>query len=300
MSVFHRKPVLVPIDYSEASLQAVRVAKSVAVSDADITVVYVAQDYDLTLHPLTWVGGPLPNYEEHRLLNGLRTWVEENNLGDVNLLVRKGDPGLKICEVAEEMSFKLIVVPSHGRHGVARFLLGSVAERIIRHCHCSVLVLHRTTIEPSTPQSADWLPRKRVVVPIDFSDASSVAIATALEVAESRDVIDVISVAPRVEEVAFYGVAPMPDDVRLENLRQGLAKYLTEHGYGSLCAHALIGDPGTAIVQYASDMGADLIVMPSQGLHGLRRLVLGSTTERVLRHSDIPVLVLRGMQEFVG
>ena len=53
MPVFQRKPVLVPIDYSEASLQAVRVAKSVAGGDSDVTVVHVAQDYDLTLHPLT-------------------------------------------------------------------------------------------------------------------------------------------------------------------------------------------------------------------------------------------------------
>lgn len=301
MPAFHRKPILVPIDYSEASLQAVRVAKSVAASDEDVTVLYVGQDYDLTLHPLTWIGGPLPNYDEKRLLNGLRTWVTEYNLGDVKLEVRKGDPGTKVCEVAEEMGCKLIVVPSHGRHGVARVMLGSVAERIIRHCHCSVLVLLRTKEEPSNPQTTDWLPRKRVIVPIDFSEASASAIATALEIAESREGIDVISVAPRVDEVSFYGVAPMPDDVRLENCRQNLTKYLTEHGYGSLPAHAFIGDPGAAIVQHAGEVGADLIVMPSQGLHGLKRLVLGSTTERVLRHSEIPVLVLRGgAREFVG
>ena len=68
MPVFQRKPVLVPIDYSEASLQAVRVAKSVAGAESDVTVVHVAQDYDLTLHPLTWTGGPLPNYREEPIV----------------------------------------------------------------------------------------------------------------------------------------------------------------------------------------------------------------------------------------
>lgn len=60
MPVFHRKPVLVPTDYSDASLQAIRVAKSVAGSDSDVTVVYVAQDHDLVLHPVTWTAGALP------------------------------------------------------------------------------------------------------------------------------------------------------------------------------------------------------------------------------------------------
>ena len=301
MPAFERKPILVPIDYSEASLQSVRVARSVAASDADVTVVYVGQDYDLTLHPMTWTGGPLPNYNEQRLLNGLQQWVRENHLGDVKLVARKGDPGTKVCEVAEEMGCKLIVMPSHGRHGVARMMLGSVAERIIRHCHCSVLVLLRTAKDTSSPQNNTWIPRKRVVVPIDYSDASKAAIATALEIAESRDRIDVISVVPRIDDATFYGVDPIPDDVRLEDGQQNLVKYMTEHGYGSLNSKALIGDPGATIVQYASEVGADLIVMPSQGLHGLKRLLLGSTTERVLRHADIPVLVLRdGAHESVG
>ena len=301
MPAFERKPILVPIDYSEASLQSVRVARSIAVSDADVSLIYVGQDYDLTLHPLTWTGGPLPNYSEQRLLNGMRKWVRENNLGDVNLVARKGDPGTKVCEVAEETGCKLIVMPSHGRHGVARVMLGSVAERIIRHCHCSVLVLLRTKQETSSPQNNTWIPRKRVVVPVDYSDASTAAIATALEIAESRDSVDVINVVPRIDDASFYGVDPVPDDFRQENGQQNLVKFLTEHGYGSLHSSALIGDPGATIVRHASEVGADLIVMPSQGLHGLKRLLLGSTTERVLRHSQIPVLVLRGgAHEFVG
>lgn len=301
MPAFSRKPILVPIDYSDASARAVRVARSVAASDEDVTVLYVGQDYDLTLHPLTWIGGPLPNYDEQRLLNGMRTWMKENHLGDVNLLARKGDPGTKVCEVAEEMGSELIVVPSHGRHGVARFTLGSVTERIIRHCHCSVLVLHRTKDESTASLTTDWLPRKRVVVPIDFSEASAGAIAAALDVVEGPDEIDVISVAPRVDEIAFYGGTTITDDSRLENCRHNLVKYLAEHGYGSLSSHAFVGDPGSTIVQHASELGADLIVMPSQGLHGLKRILLGSTTERVLRHSEIPVLVLRsGANRFVG
>ena len=89
MSVFGRKSVLVPVDYSGWSTRAVRVARSIAESDTDVTVMYVAQDYDLTLHPMTWTGGPLPNYREERLLQGLQNWLRENNLGDVKRAVSK-------------------------------------------------------------------------------------------------------------------------------------------------------------------------------------------------------------------
>ena len=87
-------------------------AKSVAGGDSDVTLIYVAQDYDLTLHPLTWTGGPLPNYHEERLLNGLRKWAMDNNLGAVNLAVRSGDPGIQVCEFAEVIDCALIVLPS--------------------------------------------------------------------------------------------------------------------------------------------------------------------------------------------
>ena len=294
MSVFSKEPVLVPVDYSEASARAVRVAKSVAGSDSDVTLLYVAQEHDLTLHPLTWIGGPLPNYHADRLLSGLRQWAKENELGAVNLAVRKGDPGTQVCEFAEVIGCKLIVVPSHGRHGLSRLLMGSVAERILRHCHCSALVLHRTneaTTVPTTP--VDFFPRESVVVPIDLSDASSMAIETAFEVAANRDKIHIVSIVPELDLSELGETGMTSDEDRVNSCREYMSRYLTERGYGSLQTYACVGDPGTMIVEYAAKVHADLIVMPSHGRHGLERLVLGSTTERVLRHSEVPVLVLR-------
>jgi len=295
--VFHRKPVLVPTDYSEDSLCAIRVAKSIAGEDSDVTVIYVAQDFDLTLHPLTWTSGPMPDYQQDRLMAALRKWSEEHDLGNVNLVVKIGDPGMRVCEYSEEMKIRLIVVPSHGRHGISRLLLGSVAERIIRHCHCSVLVLRRTNEPDSVPAlTGGWFPRKCVIVPVDFSDASKMAIETALQVAEHRDQIDVVSVLPELEDIPFYSAEAPSDDVRRRNCHEYMKRYLTQHGYGTLRGHVLIGEPGTMIVQHASSAAADLIVMPSHGRHSVKRWVLGSTTERVLRHSDKPVLVLRAVE----
>ena len=65
------------------------------------------------------------------------------NTAGVRTIIREGDPGLMIADYADEVHADLIVMPSHGYHGVKRLLLGSVAERVLRHANCPVLVLRR-------------------------------------------------------------------------------------------------------------------------------------------------------------
>ena len=294
MAHFHRAPVLVPTDFSQASLRAVHVARSIADADADITVVYIAHDYDLIVPAHTWGSDALPDNHEEQQTERLRQWANDNDFGNVKLQVRTGDPGTEVCKLAEELSCQLIVVPSHGRHGVKRILLGSVTERIVRHCGCSVLVLRYEPEEGSVLALPDnWLPRKRVVVPTDFSESTSTTIATAIEITDDRANIDVINVVPSFNDPMLIGSTVLTDEDRRANRQEQLERYLAEHDFSGTQGHALTGDPGMMIVQHAADVRADMIMMPSHGYHGLRRLVLGSTTERVLRHSASPVLVLR-------
>ena len=72
----------------------------------------------------------------------LRKYLGEKGHPDVDVLVRNGAAGEIIAETAEELGCELIVIPSHGRRGVSRVLLGSVAERVVRLARCSVLVIH--------------------------------------------------------------------------------------------------------------------------------------------------------------
>ena len=71
-------------------------------------------------------------------------FLNENNLTGLTMLTRVGDPGTEIAEYAKSINADLIVIPSHGYHGIKRALLGSVAERVLRHAHCPVLVLRRS------------------------------------------------------------------------------------------------------------------------------------------------------------
>ncbi|MCH7687539.1 MAG: universal stress protein [Planctomycetes bacterium] len=80
---------------------------------------------------------------EEAALAHFSEFLEEHGFSAVNTVVRVGDPGLEISEYAKETRADLIVVPSHGFHGLKRMVLGSVAERVIRHAECAVLVLRR-------------------------------------------------------------------------------------------------------------------------------------------------------------
>lgn len=293
MTQFHRQPVMAPVDFSGSSLHAARVARAIAESDQHLTLVHVSLDFDLVVPSHNWVSGVPVDTDQERL-ERLRVWRDDNDLGDVSMAVRSGDPGTEVCKLADEQQTQLIVIASHGRHGLKRFLLGSVAERIIRHCHCSVLVLHRDDDQPvSDVGAADWLPRKKILVPIDFSESSSQAIDAALEVAESPSDIEVVNVIAPLDDPVLIGSVVMTDETHLAGRQEHLERYLKEHGYGAVQARAFLGDPGTVIVERAAEVETDLIVIPSHGYRGLQRLVLGSTTERVVRHAAAPVLILR-------
>ena len=75
------------------------------------------------------------------VLDALKERLADARYQGVEMRVEVGDPGRQITEVAEEVGADLVVVPSHGRTGLTRLLLGSVAERVVRLAHCPVLVL---------------------------------------------------------------------------------------------------------------------------------------------------------------
>jgi nucleotide-binding universal stress UspA family protein len=73
----------------------------------------------------------------------LRKELSEEGYSDVQINVEVGDPGHRVAEFAKRIGADLIVMPSHGRTGIAHMLLGSVAERVVRLSHCPVLVLRK-------------------------------------------------------------------------------------------------------------------------------------------------------------
>jgi nucleotide-binding universal stress UspA family protein len=138
---------------------------------------------------------------------------------------------------------------------------------------------------------------KTIVVPFDFSEPSTRAIDMAIELggqAAKLHLIHVVVPIPTLISLDSGMPVPISYDKELVDDAVNHMKELFEHGkYSQFERHCVIGDPGSEIVNLAKSVQADLIVIPSHGRTGLKRLFLGSVAERVLRLSECPVLVLR-------
>ncbi len=141
-----------------------------------------------------------------------------------------------------------------------------------------------------------WSPKKCVVVPIDFSSASDKAIQTALDVVKQPSDVHVIHVALLPNFVPYAGevIATVEPERWLGLAQTHLTEYLKSRPqFTGVCSKVVEGDAAARIAEFAGETRADLIVMPSHGYHGVKRFLLGSVTEMVLRHAPCEVLVLR-------
>lgn len=139
-----------------------------------------------------------------------------------------------------------------------------------------------------------WLEKKSVLIPLDFSELSYQAISPARDYVERISSLEVIHVlTPLNQEYPMVMEDPLEDEKRKQRVQNFLHDKLSEMGYEGINIKVTIGDPSTKIVDYAEEIDADLIVMPSHGRKGVSRFLLGSVAERVVRLSHCPVLILK-------
>lgn len=133
------KKVVVPVDFSDESFRAVDFALDLVTSDC-LHVVHVLSVIEATEPGVIW--GTIDNASRARHAEqALRERLAADGYREVHLHVAFGDPGHGITELAEELAADLIVLPSHGRTGLSRLLIGSVAEKVVRLSRSPVLVL---------------------------------------------------------------------------------------------------------------------------------------------------------------
>jgi nucleotide-binding universal stress UspA family protein len=139
-----------------------------------------------------------------------------------------------------------------------------------------------------------WLPRRAVVVPIDFSDDSLAALETAKELVDDLGHLHVIHVLA-IWEPNEPGVIweTVDERSRAEHATEALRKKVAELGLEGVQVVVRFGDAGHEIVDYAEEVKAELIVVSSHGRSGLTRLLIGSTAERIARLAHCPVLMLK-------
>jgi nucleotide-binding universal stress UspA family protein len=138
-----------------------------------------------------------------------------------------------------------------------------------------------------------WLPKHTVVVPIDFSPESLAALNSALELVEDASHLYAVHVLPDLLDAPGIMWETVSDQSRKEEVERELRQRVTDPKFARLKTNVFIGDPGLEITAFAERLKADLIVIPSHGRTGLKRLLMGSVAERVVRLAHCPVLVLR-------
>ncbi len=194
-----------------------------------------------------------------------------------------------ICQHAGELGADLIVAGRHGEHTLAEKLIGSTTERIARHAPCSVFVAHPTQRDP-------LVLLKHILVGTDFSEESTPAAQAASHIAKAFDagvtLMHVYDIFPPVELLQ----APKSETGNFQALLEDkLEQSRRAHLEGVPGDSQLLRDKSTvtAMCDWADDHEVDLVVLGTHGFTGLRRLLLGSIAERVVRHAPCSALVVR-------
>jgi nucleotide-binding universal stress UspA family protein len=206
----------------------------------------------------------------------------------VDYLVRDGDASKEILRAADEVDADLIVVGTHGRSGVDRLVCGSVAESIMQRSSRPVMIVRSPAV------SLQARPIRLILHPTDFSTRSWPALGVARALARANGAgIVLLHVAPAevLTGGTFYAPADLgPEREALANLRDETAKAGFE---GSVQTRFSQGDPVTEILLAAEELDCDLIVMGSHGRTGLRRLLMGSVAEYVIRKAPCLTLIVK-------
>ena len=142
MAYFPRSCVIVPVDFSADSLAALEVGRQLVSKPEELHVVHVV--IDITPLEAGEVWGVIdPQARVEQVAKVLREKLADAKYKGVHTAVLLGEPAHGIANYAQEKHADLIVIPSHGRTGLTRLLIGSVAERVVRLAHCPVLVLRK-------------------------------------------------------------------------------------------------------------------------------------------------------------
>ncbi len=291
--------ILVPTDFSQASNQALEVARQIAARlSAEIHL----------LHVRILLEDPHVLEEGQRQLEGLLTRSDQKTRQALSTattaqagvvmhphLVRGLSAPESIIQAALDIGCDLIVMGTHGRRGLKRFFLGSVTEQVIRTSPVPVV-----TVRPGTPPGT--LAGGRILVPFDFSHAAHAILPAVADWAKAFEAgIRLLHVVEPIIYPEFYAVDLMPGDMidtickrAEENLRQ-LAK---DNLPGlNVSTDVMTGHAAETLAKEAVPERSSFVIMPTRGLSTLEHLLLGSVAQYVVRHATVPVLTVRPGQE---
>ena len=306
------KRILVPLDGSQRAERALPVAARVARASQGtvvlIQVVSIPIEYGPPLAPATYTPAML-EAAEAGAKSYLDSVVQSSVLAGIptETHVPTGTPALTILQSIATRNTDMVVMSSHGRTGIARWMLGSVAQHVARHSPVPVFVLREHGPSPVEPHP-DVEHLFRMLVPLDGSTVAeaalepAVALATALTAPGQRGLHLVLVLLPYEADQEY-----MPEALAM----RGAKSYLTAVAERLQSEHAGLRvtwtvaaqlDVASAILRIAESGddtegagvfgGCDVIAIATHGRSGLSRLMIGSIAERILQAAKLPLLIV--------
>ncbi len=289
--------VLVPVDFSEITNPSLRTARRIleahggeiilfhAVSPA----IYIPYPESLTVDVIDFkilqeIERTKKKEAEEKLL-ALARFFERI---PVNVLVEVGDPRDLILEVEEKESPDLLILGSHRKGLVERILVGSTAEKVVKHSKKPVLVIKGS--EPSFG--------KEVLIAYDFSKTAERMLDLALDFLRPFKVkVRILHIDEPIELPVIERIGK----AMYERYRQEKKKYMgnleekfRKAGFDVSISFLEDSDPAEGIVNFVREhQNVELLIMGSRGLSGLKKILLGSTSTEVFRRIDIPILIYK-------
>jgi nucleotide-binding universal stress UspA family protein len=289
--------LLVPYDGSDPARAALKLAVALAAGGAKLTVATVVNEMAVIAQSATtmMVYDPTPlmdalDSQGKALLDDAVAFCGAAKVTVAVQLVHD-TPVSGIANLVDERGCDLVVMGTHARTGMARTFLGSTTEGLLRLSRVPVLTVR------SADRVAD-APFAIALVALDDSEPADAAAAVAARLARTAAAKVVachaVDTTQLYENAVAYGFDPeqLGDEMRQE--AAGIVKNaLARASLAPDTAIAIVdGDPVGAVIAAAEQQHATVIVVGTHGRRGLRRFVLGSVAESILRASDIPVLVV--------
>jgi nucleotide-binding universal stress UspA family protein len=288
MSIFPTKILLATDGSNEAELAGTTAVNLAGTTGSELHVVSVG----VVAPPLFELRDAAPARVAHGIIDEQIRKIESVGGTVAQSHARMGDAAKEVVDLAENIGAGLIAMGSRGKGRIRRLAMGSVSDSVIRHAHCCVLVVR-------------WMPfvlPARILLATDGSEDAALAAQTAVDLVERTGSELHVAHAGWALHGASVGwnLIPLPPGISQEDLDRGARTLLEaevermkDSGADVARAHMRSGKADEEIVVLAEELGADLIVMGCRGRGGVKRALMGSVSESVIRHAHCPVLVAR-------
>ena len=247
-------------------------------------------------------------------LEQIATKLKELDL-PVSVVSHEGGAAAFIISEAEKTPGTLIAMATHGRSGVTQWLLGSVTDRVLHATSCPLMIVRAKPQEEFNAKDRNGgVTLKTIIVPLDGSQLAERILPHAAYLAKGLDLpVTLVRVTNQIDQYLSMAGDPMEGignidtslaedmvrqgDADAEKYLQGVKEELGRLGVTNTKEIVIRGRADTVLVDLAQSTPDSLVAMTTRGRSGVARWVLGSVTDRVVRHSGDPVLVVRGPDE---